>query len=154
MVCNFTFVDNIAVGTFSWCLEGMIGKESHGRKERERWSREANDLKCVSFPLWLVSSQADIYSGAVFIKLALGLDLYLAICILLAITAVYSITGESVACFVQLCCLLMNPPKPAIMNLSVSPVTVKSSFQSQHENQARARNTMKTNKAKSVFIVL
>ncbi|XP_004592072.2 solute carrier family 5 member 4 [Ochotona princeps] len=36
---------------------------------------------------------ADIYSGAVFIKLALGLDLYLAICILLAITAVYSITG-------------------------------------------------------------
>ncbi|XP_024095780.2 probable glucose sensor protein SLC5A4 [Pongo abelii] len=36
---------------------------------------------------------ADIFSGAIFIKLALGLDLYLAIFILLAMTAVYTITG-------------------------------------------------------------
>nr|XP_017511535.2 solute carrier family 5 member 4 [Manis javanica] len=36
---------------------------------------------------------SDIFSGAIFIKLALGLDLYLAIFILLAITAVYTITG-------------------------------------------------------------
>ncbi|XP_013375752.1 PREDICTED: low affinity sodium-glucose cotransporter-like [Chinchilla lanigera] len=36
---------------------------------------------------------ADIFAGAIFIKLALGLDLYLAIIILLAITAVYTITG-------------------------------------------------------------
>ncbi|XP_075389981.1 solute carrier family 5 member 4 [Tenrec ecaudatus] len=36
---------------------------------------------------------SDIFSGAIFIKLALGLDLYLAIVILLAITAVYTITG-------------------------------------------------------------
>ncbi|KFO23675.1 Low affinity sodium-glucose cotransporter [Fukomys damarensis] len=36
---------------------------------------------------------ADIFSGAIFIKLALGLDLYLAIFILLAITAVYTTTG-------------------------------------------------------------
>ncbi|KAM6166042.1 putative glucose sensor protein SLC5A4 [Erethizon dorsatum] len=36
---------------------------------------------------------ADMFSGALFIKLALGLDLYLAIIILLAITAVYTITG-------------------------------------------------------------
>nr|XP_012619482.1 low affinity sodium-glucose cotransporter isoform X1 [Microcebus murinus] len=36
---------------------------------------------------------ADIFSGAIFIKVALGLDLYLAIFILLAITAIYSITG-------------------------------------------------------------
>uniref|UniRef100_A0A671FCA1 Solute carrier family 5 member 4 n=1 Tax=Rhinolophus ferrumequinum TaxID=59479 RepID=A0A671FCA1_RHIFE len=35
----------------------------------------------------------DIFSGAIFIKLALGLDLYLAIFILLAITAIYTITG-------------------------------------------------------------
>ncbi|KAM9622458.1 LOW QUALITY PROTEIN: solute carrier family 5 member 4-like [Trichechus inunguis] len=35
----------------------------------------------------------DIFSGAIFIKLALGLDLYLAIIILLAITAVYTITA-------------------------------------------------------------
>ncbi|KAF6081917.1 hypothetical protein HJG60_008900 [Phyllostomus discolor] len=36
---------------------------------------------------------SDIFSGAIFIKLALGLDLYLAIFILLAITAIYTITG-------------------------------------------------------------
>ncbi|XP_030770936.1 solute carrier family 5 member 4-like isoform X1 [Rhinopithecus roxellana] len=39
----------------------------------------------------LISS--DMFAGAIFIKLALGLDLYLAIFILLAMTAVYTITG-------------------------------------------------------------
>ncbi|NXG41137.1 SC5A1 protein, partial [Psilopogon haemacephalus] len=36
---------------------------------------------------------ADIFSGAVFIQLAIGLNLYVAIIILLAITALYTITG-------------------------------------------------------------
>ncbi|XP_055972561.1 solute carrier family 5 member 4 isoform X1 [Sorex fumeus] len=36
---------------------------------------------------------SDIFSGAIFIKLALGLNLYVAILILLGITAVYTITG-------------------------------------------------------------
>ncbi|XP_008049317.1 low affinity sodium-glucose cotransporter, partial [Carlito syrichta] len=36
---------------------------------------------------------SDIFSGAIFIQLALGLDLYLAIFILLAITAIYTVTG-------------------------------------------------------------
>ncbi|XP_054372785.1 sodium/glucose cotransporter 1 isoform X3 [Molothrus aeneus] len=36
---------------------------------------------------------ADIFSGAVFIQLAIGLNLYLAIIILLSITALYTITG-------------------------------------------------------------
>ncbi|XP_003944942.1 putative glucose sensor protein SLC5A4 [Saimiri boliviensis] len=40
-----------------------------------------------------LSISSDIFSGAIFIQLALGLDLYLAIFILLAITAVYTITG-------------------------------------------------------------
>ena len=44
----------------------------------------------------LLSFQADIFSGAIFINLALGLDIYLAIFILLAITALYTITGESI----------------------------------------------------------
>jgi hypothetical protein len=44
----------------------------------------------------LLSLQADIFSGAIFINLALGLDIYLAIFILLAITALYTITGESI----------------------------------------------------------
>ncbi|KAL4692780.1 hypothetical protein H8959_016590 [Pygathrix nigripes] len=39
----------------------------------------------------LISS--DMFAGAIFIKLALGLDLYLAIFILLAMTAIYTITG-------------------------------------------------------------
>lgn len=38
--------------------------------------------------------QADIFSGAVFIQLAMGLNLYVAIIILLVITALYTITGE------------------------------------------------------------
>ncbi|XP_060048759.1 solute carrier family 5 member 4-like isoform X2 [Erinaceus europaeus] len=36
---------------------------------------------------------SDLFSGAIFIKLALGLDLYLAIFLLLAITALYTISG-------------------------------------------------------------
>ncbi|XP_038618567.1 sodium/glucose cotransporter 1-like isoform X3 [Tachyglossus aculeatus] len=36
---------------------------------------------------------SDIFSGTIFINLALGLNLYLAIILLLAITAVYTITG-------------------------------------------------------------
>ncbi|KAL1771419.1 low affinity sodium-glucose cotransporter [Sigmodon hispidus] len=45
-------------------------------------------LNCV-----VLSISANIFSGAIFIKLAFGLDLYLAIFILLAITAVFTITG-------------------------------------------------------------
>ncbi|XP_006148027.2 solute carrier family 5 member 4 isoform X2 [Tupaia chinensis] len=36
---------------------------------------------------------SNIFSGAIFIKVALGLDMYLAIFILLAITAIYTVTG-------------------------------------------------------------
>ncbi|XP_042334834.1 sodium/glucose cotransporter 1-like [Sceloporus undulatus] len=38
-------------------------------------------------------AQADIFSGAIFIQMAMGLNIYAAIVILLAITAVYTITG-------------------------------------------------------------
>ncbi|XP_076721783.1 solute carrier family 5 member 4 isoform X1 [Callospermophilus lateralis] len=40
-----------------------------------------------------VRISSSIFSGAIFIQLALGLDIYLAIFILLAVTAVYTITG-------------------------------------------------------------
>lgn len=53
----------------------------------------------------LLSFQADIFSGAIFINLALGLNLYLAIFILLVITALYTITGESPR---------MTQPKPSL----------------------------------------
>nr|XP_021529635.1 low affinity sodium-glucose cotransporter-like [Aotus nancymaae] len=45
------------------------------------------------FTCVILSIASDMFSGAIFIQLALGLDLYLAIFILLAITAVYTITG-------------------------------------------------------------
>ncbi|XP_072207053.1 sodium/glucose cotransporter 1 isoform X4 [Excalfactoria chinensis] len=51
-------------------------------------------LSILSLILYIFTKiSADIFSGAVFIQLAMGLNLYLAIIILLAITALYTITG-------------------------------------------------------------
>lgn len=51
-------------------------------------------LSILSLLLYIFTKiSADIFSGAIFINLALGLDIYLAIFILLAITALYTITG-------------------------------------------------------------
>ncbi|KAM9194351.1 sodium/glucose cotransporter 1 [Dugong dugon] len=51
-------------------------------------------LSILSMLLYIFTKiSADIFSGAIFINLALGLDLYLAIFILLVITGLYTITG-------------------------------------------------------------
>ncbi|XP_044514824.1 sodium/glucose cotransporter 1 isoform X2 [Gracilinanus agilis] len=51
-------------------------------------------LSVLSLLLYIFTKiSADIFSGAIFINLALGLDLYLAIFLLLAITGLYTITG-------------------------------------------------------------
>ncbi|XP_066226509.1 sodium/glucose cotransporter 1-like [Saccopteryx leptura] len=51
-------------------------------------------LSILSLLLYIFTKiSADIFSGAIFINLALGLNLYLAIFLLLAITAIYTITG-------------------------------------------------------------
>ncbi|XP_015418328.1 PREDICTED: sodium/glucose cotransporter 1 [Myotis davidii] len=51
-------------------------------------------LSVLSLLLYIFTKiSADIFSGAIFINLALGLDLYLAIFLLLAITGIYTITG-------------------------------------------------------------
>uniref|UniRef100_A0A8D0Z617 Sodium/glucose cotransporter 1 n=1 Tax=Sus scrofa TaxID=9823 RepID=A0A8D0Z617_PIG len=51
-------------------------------------------LSILSLMLYIFTKiSADIFSGAIFITLALGLDLYLAIFLLLAITGLYTITG-------------------------------------------------------------
>ncbi|KAJ7309904.1 hypothetical protein JRQ81_007990 [Phrynocephalus forsythii] len=51
-------------------------------------------LSILSLLLYIFTKiSADIFSGAIFIKLAMGLDIYVAIVILLAITALYTITG-------------------------------------------------------------
>ncbi|XP_042522209.1 solute carrier family 5 member 4 [Dipodomys spectabilis] len=63
-------------------------KKRFGGKRLQIYLSILSLFTCVALKI-----SADIFSGAVFIKLALGLDLYLAIFILLAITAVYTITG-------------------------------------------------------------
>ncbi|XP_075390003.1 sodium/glucose cotransporter 1 isoform X2 [Tenrec ecaudatus] len=51
-------------------------------------------LSILSLMLYIFTKiSADIFSGAIFINMALGLDLYLAIFLLLAITGLYTITG-------------------------------------------------------------
>ncbi|KAM6112139.1 sodium/glucose cotransporter 1 isoform 2-T2 [Pterocles gutturalis] len=51
-------------------------------------------LSVLSLILYIFTKiSADIFSGAIFIQLAIGLNLYVAIIILLAITALYTITG-------------------------------------------------------------
>ncbi|NWV43489.1 SC5A1 protein, partial [Grantiella picta] len=51
-------------------------------------------LSVLSLLLYIFTKiSADIFSGAVFIQLAIGLNLYVAIIILLSITAIYTITG-------------------------------------------------------------
>ncbi|VFV42766.1 low affinity sodium-glucose [Lynx pardinus] len=84
---------------------------------------------------------SDIFSGAIFIKLALGLDLYLAIFILLAITAIYTITGKFAASLSQSCCLLLISHQPAISNsvLALLPPRLWISLYSHYESQAQAQ---------------
>uniref|UniRef100_A0A8C4LYE1 Sodium/glucose cotransporter 1 n=1 Tax=Equus asinus asinus TaxID=83772 RepID=A0A8C4LYE1_EQUAS len=54
-------------------------------------------LSLLSLLLYIFTKiSADIFSGAIFINMALGLDLYLAIILLLAVTGIYTITGESI----------------------------------------------------------
>ncbi|XP_043820972.1 sodium/glucose cotransporter 1 isoform X3 [Dromiciops gliroides] len=51
-------------------------------------------LSVLSLLIYIFTKiSADIFSGAIFINLALGLDLYLAIFLLLVITGLYTITG-------------------------------------------------------------
>lgn len=51
-------------------------------------------LSVLSLLLYIFTKiSADIFSGAIFIKLATGLNIYVAIIILLSITALYTITG-------------------------------------------------------------
>lgn len=44
--------------------------------------------------VWIACVQVDMYAGAVFIQQALGWDIYLAVILLLVITAVYTVAGE------------------------------------------------------------
>lgn len=50
------------------------------------------DMMCVGLSS---PPQADMFSGAIFINQALGLNIYLAVVMLLLITALYTVTGLS-----------------------------------------------------------
>ncbi|XP_045390527.1 solute carrier family 5 member 4 isoform X2 [Lemur catta] len=63
-------------------------KKRFGGKRLQIYLSSLSLFICVALRI-----SADIFSGAIFIQVALGLDLYLAIFILLAVTALYSITG-------------------------------------------------------------
>ncbi|XP_077016538.1 solute carrier family 5 member 4-like isoform X2 [Tamandua tetradactyla] len=63
-------------------------KKRFGGKQLQIYLSVLSLFICVALRI-----SSDIFSGAVFIKTALGLDLYLAVFILLAITAIYTITA-------------------------------------------------------------
>lgn len=48
----------------------------------------------VQASVWMACAQVDMYAGAVFIQQALGWNLYLAVILLLVITALYTVAGE------------------------------------------------------------
>lgn len=59
---------------------------------RSTWGQSFLDVAPL---IALRSSQADMFSGAIFINQALGLNIYLAVIALLLITALYTVTGAS-----------------------------------------------------------
>ena len=72
--------------------------------------QKANLWNNVSLSSALLVFQSSIFSGAIFIQIALGLDLYLAIFILLVITALYTVAGESAVYFTHSYCVLFSFP--------------------------------------------
>uniref|UniRef100_A0A8C6ZJA6 Sodium/glucose cotransporter 1 n=1 Tax=Nothoprocta perdicaria TaxID=30464 RepID=A0A8C6ZJA6_NOTPE len=90
----------IATGGFEWNVSVVLLSEHfvvtmpEYLKKRFGGKRIQIYLSILSLLLYIFTKiSADIFSGAVFIQLAIGLNLYLAIIILLAITALYTITG-------------------------------------------------------------
>uniref|UniRef100_G3VD05 Sodium/glucose cotransporter 2 n=1 Tax=Sarcophilus harrisii TaxID=9305 RepID=G3VD05_SARHA len=65
-----------------------------GVPEEEVWREEDSDLLLCPFPVLIRGHEdLDMFSGAIFINVALGLDLYVAIFILLVITGIFTVAG-------------------------------------------------------------
>uniref|UniRef100_U3IFE4 Sodium/glucose cotransporter 1 n=1 Tax=Anas platyrhynchos platyrhynchos TaxID=8840 RepID=U3IFE4_ANAPP len=80
----------IAIGGYEW---NVVTMPEYLRK-RFGGKRIQIYLSVLSLIVYIFTKiSADIFSGAIFIQLAIGLNLYVAIIILLAITALYTITG-------------------------------------------------------------
>uniref|UniRef100_A0A8D2KXQ5 Sodium/glucose cotransporter 1 n=1 Tax=Varanus komodoensis TaxID=61221 RepID=A0A8D2KXQ5_VARKO len=87
----------IAIGGFEWNVsapgEGVVTMPEYLRK-RFGGKRIQVYLSVLSLCLYIFTKiSADIFSGAIFIQLAMGLNIYVAIILLLVITALYTITG-------------------------------------------------------------
>uniref|UniRef100_A0A8C3H333 Sodium/glucose cotransporter 1 n=1 Tax=Corvus moneduloides TaxID=1196302 RepID=A0A8C3H333_CORMO len=85
----------IAIGGYEWNVSGIyVVTMPEYLKKRFGGKRIQIYLSVLSLMLYIFTKiSADIFSGAVFIQLAIGLNLYVAIIILLFITALYTITG-------------------------------------------------------------
>uniref|UniRef100_A0A669D9D6 Sodium/glucose cotransporter 1 n=1 Tax=Oreochromis niloticus TaxID=8128 RepID=A0A669D9D6_ORENI len=80
----------IAIGGFEWNIVTM----PEYLKKRFGGQRICIYLSLLSLVLYVFTKiSADIFSGAIFIQQAFGLNIYLAVIALLAITALYTVTG-------------------------------------------------------------
>uniref|UniRef100_A0A671RCT4 Sodium/glucose cotransporter 1 n=1 Tax=Sinocyclocheilus anshuiensis TaxID=1608454 RepID=A0A671RCT4_9TELE len=80
----------IAIGGFEWNVVTM----PEFLKKRFGGQRIRIYLSVLSLFLYVFTKiSADMYAGAIFINQALGLNIYLAVVILLLITALYTVTG-------------------------------------------------------------
>ena len=66
------------------------------KTEDKNWSKDSLlfGLVWLKLKLWLILCQVNLFSGALFIRLALGWNLYLAILLMLGMTCLCTITGE------------------------------------------------------------
>uniref|UniRef100_A0A8C2GCD0 Sodium/glucose cotransporter 1 n=1 Tax=Cyprinus carpio TaxID=7962 RepID=A0A8C2GCD0_CYPCA len=86
----------IAIGGFEWnvCLTESIVTMPEYLKKRFGGQRIRIYLSVLSLFLYVFTKiSADMFAGAIFINQALGLNIYLAVIILLLITALYTVTG-------------------------------------------------------------
>uniref|UniRef100_A0A673N908 Sodium/glucose cotransporter 1 n=1 Tax=Sinocyclocheilus rhinocerous TaxID=307959 RepID=A0A673N908_9TELE len=85
----------IAIGGFEWnvCQKNVVTMPEF-LKKRFGGQRIRIYLSVLSLFLYVFTKiSADMYAGAIFISQALGLNIYLAVVILLLITALYTVTG-------------------------------------------------------------
>uniref|UniRef100_A0A8D3BXW2 Sodium/glucose cotransporter 1 n=1 Tax=Scophthalmus maximus TaxID=52904 RepID=A0A8D3BXW2_SCOMX len=84
----------IAIGGFEWNVSNCVITMPEYLKKRFGGQRIRIYLSVLSLFLYVFTKiSADMFSGAIFINQALGLNIYLAVVMLLLITALYTVTG-------------------------------------------------------------
>uniref|UniRef100_A0A671TBW2 Sodium/glucose cotransporter 1 n=1 Tax=Sinocyclocheilus anshuiensis TaxID=1608454 RepID=A0A671TBW2_9TELE len=100
----------IAIGGFEIsCFKPTVVTLPEYLKKRFGGQRIRIYLSVLSLFLYVFTKiSADMFAGAIFINQALGLNIYLAVIILLLITALYTVTGGLAAVIVQRCLSAKN----------------------------------------------